>query len=424
MSLSHSPIQAKRICIYISESDRWHAQPLHAALLTLLKDEGIASATLLRGMAGLGANQRIQSTSLELLSMDLPIIIEAIDYTEKIEAVLEKIYPMVREGTITLEDIQILKSTHSYLNPLPVNRPVSECMTKNVISFFHNQTVGHAWKIMLQHNLKAAPVVNAQGQVVGIITDQDLLERAGVSHRLSIAIRLPEENIRQELFRLDKSPVSLADVMSKPVVTVSANESLGKAVSIMDQFNLKRLPVTNKEDELVGILSRLDVLRQVLDFEIKESPLHLPPGKVKTVGEIMQPKIPKVGLDANLSDIIQTMNVHQSHRIIVFDDQGRAAGLISESDLFTRVPSRKHAGILDALRKKGKAPEGKESAVDLMSPNPLCAAPNLPIPEAIRLMLKSARKWLVVIDENEKPLGLVDRQTLLIALTPDDPTLS
>jgi CBS-domain-containing membrane protein/PII-like signaling protein len=425
MLLSHSPLNAKRICIYISESDKWHSQPLYAALLKVLKDQGIAGATLLRGMAGFGAHSRMQSTSLEVLSMDLPIIIEAVDRIEKIEAVLELIYPMVTEGLITLEDVQIAKYTHRYLNPLPVDRPVSMCMTQNVISFFHNQTVGEAWKIMLQNNLKAAPIVDVEGQVVGIITDQDLLERAGLQHRLSIAIRLPDDRIHHELMELDKSPIRLADVMSKPVFTVSADDPLLKAVTLMTQQNLKRLPVINKEKELVGIISRLDVLRQVLDLKIQDEVPCIPPAQGKSVGEIMQLKIPMVGLDANLSEIIETMNAHASRRIIVCDDQGRAAGLISETDLFTRIQPQKHAGILKALSKKAKAPEGDETANKLMSPNPLCAKADLSIVEAVRLMLSTSRKWLLVIDEYEQPLGYVDRQALLTALSPDlPPTIS
>jgi CBS domain-containing protein len=421
MLQSHSPLNAKRLSIYISESDKWHAQALHAALLAVLKEQGIINATLLRGMAGFGAHSRIQSTSLEVLSMDLPIVIEAIDYPDKIKAVLDTIYPMVKVGLITLEDVQIIKVAHRPINPLPVNRPISECMTKKVISFFHNQTVGEAWKIMLQNNLKAAPIVDAEGLVVGIITDQDLLERAGIQHRLSVAIRRPEEKIRQELIELDKSPIRLADVMSKPVVTISVDESLGTAVSTMTRRNLKRLPVINQEKELVGVISRLDVLRQVLNLDVQENKLNFTPAQVKTAGDIMQPKIPVVGLDADLTEIIQTMNTHASHRVIVLDDRGRAAGLISDSDLFTRVQSQKHAGILDAFRKQGKAPDGKECAADLMSPDPLCAAPDISIVEAIRLMLKASRKWLLVIDADAQPLGLVDRQALLIALSPDNP---
>jgi CBS domain-containing protein len=72
--------------------------------------------------------------------------------------------------------------------------------------------------------------------------------------------------------------------------------------------------------------------------------------------------------------------------------------------------------MLEALRQLGKPPAGKETARDLMSPGVLTASPDLSISEAAQLMLSTSRKWLVVVDEFGKPLGLVDRQILLEAI--------
>jgi CBS domain-containing protein len=58
----------------------------------------------------------------------------------------------------------------------------------------------------------------------------------------------------------------------------------------------------------------------------------------------------------------------------------------------------------------------KETAFDLMSPGPLTAPSDLPVVDAVKKMLAESRKWLVIVDEYEKPLGLVDRQMLLEAV--------
>jgi CBS domain-containing protein len=421
MKLSRPISPAKRLCIYISESDRWRSQSLHVALLAVLKDQGIAGATLYRGMAGFGAHSRLQSTALEVLSIDLPIVLEAVDSAKKIEAVLDTLYPMVREGLITLEDVSIIKYTHRLLNPLPVDRLVSECMTAEVIAFSPDQSVGQAWKIMLQNQIKSAPIINAQSRVVGIITDQDLLERAGIQQRLSIAIRLPQESVQLELQELEKSTLKLQDVMSQPVHTLYDHDPLAKAIPLMTRHSLKRLPVVNKENKLVGVLSRLDVLRQVMDLPAADETAHNPENTGKTIGEIMQTPIPMVEQSADIAAIIQTMTAHQSHRLIVVNDQGQAVGLISDSDLFARIQPQKHAGILAALRKRASAPFGDETALDLMSPEPLQAAPDLPIVDAVKLLLGASRKWLLVVDARKIPLGLVDRQALLLALAPESP---
>jgi PII-like signaling protein len=205
MPQSHLPQNAQRLCIYISESDQWRSKALHAVLLQILKEHGIAGATVFRGMAGFGAHSRISSTSVEVLSMDLPIVIEAIDTPEKIHSILSIIDPMIREGLITLDDVQLIKYTHRYLNPLPADCYVSECMTKQPITLSPKMTIAEAWKLMLTHALKAIPVIDADEKVVGIVTDEDMLVRAGIQQRLSVALRLPEEARMQQITDLESS---------------------------------------------------------------------------------------------------------------------------------------------------------------------------------------------------------------------------
>ena len=72
--------------------------------------------------------------------------------------------------------------------------------------------------------------------------------------------------------------------------------------------------------------------------------------------------------------------------------------------------------ILSALTKREKPPSQKVIARQIMSSDPIQAQADLPIPQAIQMMMEQGRKWLVVVDENQHPLGLVDRQHLLEAL--------
>src|SRR3989304_5135523 len=92
---------AQRLNIYLGESDRWRGKPLYAAILETLKTEGIAGATVVRGVAGFGAHSRIHTATILRLSEDLPLRIEVVDSREKISHAIEVISPMVREGLIT-----------------------------------------------------------------------------------------------------------------------------------------------------------------------------------------------------------------------------------------------------------------------------------------------------------------------------------
>lgn len=413
--------KAQRLCIYIGESDRWRGQALDAVLLETLRAHGAAGASLFRGVAGFGAHSRIHTARIEVLSLDLPIVIEVVDSPEKITAILDVVYPMVREGLITVEEVQIVKYTHRFLNPLPADRLVSEVMTKNVLTLTPDMSVHQAWKKMLENQIKAMPVLDQAGKVVGILTDEDLLERAGIQQRLSVAIRLDSADIKQELHSLEGSRLIVSDVMTKPVATVKDGETLGVATSQMVKSGLKRLPVVNEDDKLVGVLSRLDVLQQVANNPYAVPTTQLPYGAVRTVEDIMSSNIPMANQDDDLSTIIEKFSMTNSHRLIVVDSNGKAIGLISDSDVVARVQPVKRRGILDAFLQIGKPPAGKETAFDLMSPGPLTVSPDMPVVDALKMMLADARKWMVVVKEDGIPLGLVDRQIMLEAIAIYDP---
>jgi PII-like signaling protein len=94
--------------IYIGESDTWHGRPLYEAIVHMLRDRGLAGATVLRGIEGFGARHHLHTTRILSLSTDLPILIEVVDEEARIRAVLPEIDAMVADGLITLERVEVL----------------------------------------------------------------------------------------------------------------------------------------------------------------------------------------------------------------------------------------------------------------------------------------------------------------------------
>ncbi len=94
--------------IFIGESDRWHGVPLYEAIVRRAREEGLAGATVLRGMEGFGAHSRIHTAKILRLSEDLPIVVEIADRPERIEAFLPLLDEMVQEGMMTLEKVRII----------------------------------------------------------------------------------------------------------------------------------------------------------------------------------------------------------------------------------------------------------------------------------------------------------------------------
>ena len=94
--------------IYIGESDTWHGRPLYEAIVHMLRERGLAGATVLRGIEGFGAKQHLHTTRILSLSQDLPILIEIVDQEDRLRAVLPELDAMVADGLITLERVQVI----------------------------------------------------------------------------------------------------------------------------------------------------------------------------------------------------------------------------------------------------------------------------------------------------------------------------
>jgi PII-like signaling protein/nucleotide-binding universal stress UspA family protein len=106
--------RAKMLRVYIGEDDRYEGAPLYEAIVRRLRAMGIAGATVFRGIMGYGANQRVHRSGFLGLSRDLPILITAVDRSEKIEQASAVLDEMVQEGLIVLSDVEVIKYTHSH----------------------------------------------------------------------------------------------------------------------------------------------------------------------------------------------------------------------------------------------------------------------------------------------------------------------
>jgi len=84
--------------IHIGERDKHHGRPLYEAIVHLLRERHFAGATVLRGIAGFGANARLHTEKVLRLSLDLPLIVECVDTEEKIQSILPELDEMIAGG--------------------------------------------------------------------------------------------------------------------------------------------------------------------------------------------------------------------------------------------------------------------------------------------------------------------------------------
>ena len=101
------PRDGRLLRIFIGESDRHEGVPLYEWIVRKAREQGLAGATVVRGLEGFGAHSRLHTAKILRLSADLPIVVEIVDTPEKIDAFMTVVDGAVREGLATLENVEI-----------------------------------------------------------------------------------------------------------------------------------------------------------------------------------------------------------------------------------------------------------------------------------------------------------------------------
>lgn len=143
------------------------------------------------------------------------------------------------------------------------NVPVFDFMTRNVITIPESQTMKQASKLMYEDNIGSIVILkegsgsnlddNVSGSTtqkkeipIGIVTERDIARMVGFAAKHSIFGDIP-----------------LSELMSKPLITIQPGASLKDAVVLMQQKDIRRLPIIDKDGRLVGIITEKDILRVV-----------------------------------------------------------------------------------------------------------------------------------------------------------------
>lgn len=130
-----------------------------------------------------------------------------------------------------------------------------QIMQREVIVVAASDDVAQAWRALLEHGIRQAPVLDAGRRLVGIVSDRDLLTTFNVEHG----------HLRDVLAR------SVSDVMSTPVVSADPATDIRRIADVMLMHGVDGVPIVNDRATLVGFISRSDVLRAV----VTDPPLSL-----------------------------------------------------------------------------------------------------------------------------------------------------
>ena len=103
------PEDGSLLRIFIGESDRHGHQPLYEAIVLKAREQGLAGASVLRGVMGFGKHSILHTAKILRLSEDLPMVIEIVDSAEKIDGFLPTLNEMITDGLVTLERVKVLQ---------------------------------------------------------------------------------------------------------------------------------------------------------------------------------------------------------------------------------------------------------------------------------------------------------------------------
>jgi CBS domain-containing protein len=141
-----------------------------------------------------------------------------------------------------------------------------DIMTKEVITVQEDTTIHEMAQIFVQNKISGVPVVDAQGRLTGIVTENDLINKNKKLH-IPTVLRLFDAYIPLGTSKLETdikrmAAITAGDILTKEVVTVNEDARVEDIATIMSEKNIHLLPVL-RDGTLVGIIGKRDLIRAV-----------------------------------------------------------------------------------------------------------------------------------------------------------------
>lgn len=140
---------------------------------------------------------------------------------------------------------------------------VKDFMTREVISVFSSTGIKDIYRILQEKNIGGVPVTDKEGRVLGIVTKNGLLTAVLPDYFDMIGDFLFIDDfgaLEEELEHLPEFNLFIAeDLMIRDVAVVNEDASLLKVPALMDKYNINRLPVVDRSNKLVGVITKIDL---------------------------------------------------------------------------------------------------------------------------------------------------------------------
>lgn len=427
-----------RVRIYVVENAAWRGRSLTLGVLEFLRREGCAGATVFNGVMGFGRHGRVRTGTIVDAIVPLPQVIECVDRPERVRRLLPTLREMAGGALITIEDVRAVQFPRRELREIAAQLRVRDVMTpgEEVDAAPADAGLEELVVLLLRRGRHAVPVVDRERRVVGIITEDDLIARAGLPLRLSLLRALgnpADPAVATHLAGLRGEGRTASTIMTPEVTTVGSEMSVALAAEVLLQRQLRQVPVADPGGRLVGMLSRFDILRTAANAEIRADDSAAPPGGSllgvsRRVGDVLHRAVPAVRPDAALPVVLDAVASTRLHCAAVVDEAGRPVGLVADTDLLRRITPAARPGLLRRLMHQLRAgsPGERESwqrftgqrAAEVMHPiaELLVVSADDLLADVIDWALDRESYRITVIDDEGRLVGVATRADLVAAL--------
>ena len=411
--------------IYTGEGVKCDGKYLSEAILEHIRKLKVpARCVVFKGIGGCTENGDVSTQKIMDLSLDQPIKIEIVLPTAEADAVMADLQEMVTDGILGTRPLTVI-SHRTQKRLFPPQTRVRDVMTPEPVSVQTGEPADQVMKMLLSANFTGIPVVDAENRPVGVVSQSDLIYRAGMPVRLALMAQSDPERLKTVIQGLAVKITQ--DIMTQPAVTVQETDPLTHAVDTMLKNEVKRLPVVNEAGFLTGMLSRMDIFqtitREAPNWErMQNHRVHI--ANPQYVSEIMRRDTKTVAPETPVHEVLAIIDNNDIQRVAVVDPDGRLLGLISDRNLLIAF-SDQAPGIWEVLSKlvpfsakskhTGKLREklGDQPAQAVMKADPITIGESAGIDEAISLMTQHSIKRLPVVDNEGIFKGMISRETLL-----------
>ena len=216
---------------------------------------------------------------------------------------------------------------------------------------------------------------------------------------------LTQDLIIRSHLKWDPTKAKVRDVY-KPAPVIKPDEDISKAAKLMIEVDLRSLPVGENKAEIIGVINDMTVLQKVAETDF---------GK-KKVEEFMTKDVITLKPDDTVAKALATMRDHAISRIPVVDEEGRLEGLVTLHDLIVRFIKPRFRAKAGELAGE-KIPPFNMLLRDVMIKGVLTILPEAEVKEAVAAMRDNNIDGLIVVNENNKVVGVLTVKDLLLPIS-------